>query len=66
MNICFRGERMESGVSGAVTVISLYDSLSSPSAMARIKMSGKSVRKWEINGPGILRVGAKTMPTGYN
>ena len=45
MNICFRGERMESGVSGAVTVISLKASFSSPSAMDLMNISGKSVRK---------------------
>jgi hypothetical protein len=35
------------------------------SSIANPKMASKSVRNMEIRGPGMLRVGAKTMPTVF-
>ena len=60
-NICRRGERMSSGVSGSFDVTS-RDGMEAFSG-ASTKMASKSVRNIEKTGAGILSVGEKTMPT---
>lgn len=63
VNICVRGERTASEErDDCCCEISWIGEVSSLTGVPKI--ASKSVRNMLINGAGMLRVGAKTMPTG--